>query len=339
MAYVVGPQVYGNYKAGFPGLVARWAESQASFFQSTIQRAGNATTSAMFVGTNYAVRTKVLDNIGGYQPCITEDMATGLAILSQRNPATGKRWKSVYTPDVLAIGEGPEFWGPYFTQQWRWAAGTFDTWRRMVWKVFFRLSPKAMWHYFLLLTFYPMTALTWLLGVMSTLTYLVTGATAVSAAWNSFLSLYLMATVMQMSLYFWNRRFNVSPHEPEGSYGIPGIFLTVLTSPIYLSALFGIVRGKKPHFVVTTKGASENPDGLKTFRTHLNWAAVIVCGLIYGYINQHTHPAMLVWAYLQLIICLIPVGLGMSGVLMDRIMQRMALVRMYIITTRRISGA
>lgn len=311
VAYVVGPQVYGNYRRGFGGLVARWAESQASFFQSTIQRAGNASTSPMFVGTNYAVRMTALDQIGGFQACITEDMATGLAIHTRRNTTTGKRWKSVYTPDVLAIGEGPDMWGPYFTQQWRWAAGTFDTWRRVAWRVFFRLSPKAMLHYFLILTFYPITALTWLVGIISTMTYLTTGATAILAPWAEFASLYMMSLVMQLSLYFWNRRFNVSPHEPEGSYGVSGMLLTSLTSPIYLSALIGVTLGKKAHFVVTHKGGNVRSfDALRTFKTHLIWAAILAAGLAYGFANGHDHPAMLIWAAAQLAVCLVPVGLG-----------------------------
>lgn len=324
VAYVVGPQVYGNYGPGLRGLVARWAESQASFFQSTIQRAGNTSASPMFVGTNYAVRMPVLDQIGGFQPCITEDMATGLAIHIRRNPETGERWKSVYTPDVLAIGEGPDLWGPYFTQQWRWAAGTFDTWRRVVWRVFFRLSPKSMLHYFLMLTFYPITALTWLLGVASTMVYLTTGATAILAPWAEFVSLYAMSLVMQLSLYFWNRRFNVSPHEPAGSYGVAGMLLTSLTAPIYLSALVGVALGKKAHFVVTSKGTgAQSFDVLRTFRTHLLWGGLIAGGLVYGYMQQHTHPAMLVWAGVQLVVCITPFMLGWAAWLPARIQRAM----------------
>lgn len=311
VAYVVGPQVYGNYGTGLRNLVARWAESQASFFQSTIQRAGNDSNSPMFVGTNYAVRTSALDQIGGFQPCITEDMATGLTIHTKHNPNTGKRWKSVYTPDVLAIGEGPDMWGPYFTQQWRWAAGTFDTWRRVVWRVFFRLSPKAMLHYFLMLTFYPITALTWLLGVASTLIYLTSGATAIVAPWAEFISLYMMSLIMQLSLYFWNRRFNVSPHEPQGSYGVAGMVMTSITAPVYLSAMINMAVGKRVHFVVTTKGnKAPSFDSLRTFRIHLSWAALLVIGLIYGSVAGNDHPAMLIWGALQVIVCLLPVTLG-----------------------------
>lgn len=319
VAYVVGPQVYGNYKPGLRNLVVRWAESQASFFQSTIQRAGNASTSPMFVGTNYVVRMSALDQIGGFQPCITEDMATGLAIHTRRNPATRKHWKSVYTPDVLAIGEGPNMWGPYFTQQWRWAAGTFDTWRRVVWRVFFKLSPKAMLHYFLMLTFYPITALTWLLGVASTMIYLTSGATAILAPWAEFVSLYMMSLIMQLSLYFWNRRYNVSPHEPQGSYGVSGMILTSLTAPIYLSALVGVVLGKKAHFVVTSKGGGRTYEGLGTFKIHLFWALVLTGGLAYGFTHGNDHPAMLIWAGLQLVVCLVPVALGWAVWIPERL--------------------
>lgn len=335
VAFVVGPQVYGNYIPGLKGLVARWAESQASFFQSTIQRAGNASQSAMFVGTNYAVRMKVMDQIGGFQPCITEDMATGLMIHAHRNLKTGKRWKSVYTPDVLAVGEGPDFWGPYFTQQWRWAAGTFDTWRRMVWKIFFKLSPRAMLHYFLILTYYPMSALTWLLGIVSSMTYLLSGATAIIVPWNQFISLFMMLVIMQLSLYFWNRRYNVSPHEPEGSFGVAGMLISVITAPIYLSALIGIIVGKKVNFVVTTKGSDQNLDSIASFKIHLQWALILIVGLTYGILSGNDHPAMFIWAFLLLVISTIPVFLGLKMILLSRKSHKPVATNKYAFTLER----
>jgi cellulose synthase/poly-beta-1,6-N-acetylglucosamine synthase-like glycosyltransferase len=313
VAYVVSPQVYGNYAKGLGKLVVRWAESQASFFQSTVQRAGNATNSSMFVGTNYAIRMKALDQINGFQPCITEDMATGLAIHAARNPETGKRWKSVYTPDVLAVGEGPDFWATYFTQQWRWAAGTFDTWRRQVPSAFLKISPGARLHYFLMLTFYPIAALTWLFGIVSSVTYMLTGATAILAPWNQFVSLYLMSIVLQFSLYFWNRRINVSPFDKEGTYGVPGMALTSLTAPIYLSALFGIVRGKKASFVVTKKGSHPTAERLSTFSVHLLWALLLLCATVVAFLNGHTHPAMMIWVALQFLVCLLPAAIAFAN--------------------------
>ncbi len=103
VGFVIGPQVYGNYE----GPVTKAAESQQFLFHALIQRAGNRYGSPMFVGTSNAVRIKALQQIGGLYDSITEDMATGFEMHRAKNPATGKKWKSVYTPDVLAVGEGP----------------------------------------------------------------------------------------------------------------------------------------------------------------------------------------------------------------------------------------
>ena len=69
-----------------------------------------------------AVATPVL--AGRVVNAITEDAATSIRWHASRNPATGRRWASVYTPDVLAVGEGPSTWADYFVQQNRWARGT-----------------------------------------------------------------------------------------------------------------------------------------------------------------------------------------------------------------------
>ena len=112
VAFVVGPQVYGNKET----VITRGAESQSYVFQATIQRAANSYHSAMFVGTNHAYRVSTILGIGGFQDSITEDLLTGLTIHGRRNDQTGNFWKSVYTPDVLAVGEGPatwtDFWSP-----------------------------------------------------------------------------------------------------------------------------------------------------------------------------------------------------------------------------------
>ena len=312
IAYAVGPQVYGNYRSGLSGLVTRWAESQASFFQSTIQRAGNASGSAMFVGTNYAVRMSALKQVGGFQPFITEDMATGLAIHASKNSNTGKHWRSVYTPDVLAIGEGPSFWGPYFSQQWRWSAGAFDTLRRLVWRVLFKLPPRALMHYVLVLSFYPMAAITWIIAFMSCVMYLISGATAVIAPWGEFFSLYTMTIIMQLSLYFWNRRYNVSPHEAAGSLGITGMIITSIAAPIYVSALVGIIFGRRATFVVTRKGESHNPDWILTFRTQLLWILALGVATAYAIGRGNANPAMLLWVAIITSVCLLPLLLGLS---------------------------
>jgi cellulose synthase/poly-beta-1,6-N-acetylglucosamine synthase-like glycosyltransferase len=307
VAFVVGPQVYGNYHRG---RVPRWAESQASFFQAVIQRAGNCHGTSMFVGTNYAVRWSALHQIGGFQPCITEDMATGLSIHAARNPQTHRKWRSVYTPDVLAIGEGPQSWTDYNNQQWRWAAGSFDTWKRLVWRTLPRLRPGAFLHYLLVLLYYPTTAINWFLSALSSTLYLVFSASAVHVPISRWITLYGCSGVLQMSLYFWNRRHNVSPHEPEGSYGFTGMVMSALTAPIYLSAFVGVLIGRRAKFVVTAKGENVNPDRIWTFRKHLPWSLILTGALVYAICVGHTHPAMVTWAAIGLTLSLLPLILS-----------------------------
>src|SRR3712207_8447405 len=80
-------QVYGNYD----NFVTRAAESQQYLFHSVLQRAANRFTTAMFVGTNNAVRLSALRAIGGLQDSITEDAATSIVWHASTNPETGAR--------------------------------------------------------------------------------------------------------------------------------------------------------------------------------------------------------------------------------------------------------
>ena len=165
VAFVVAPQFYGNQG----NRITRWAESAQYLFHSVIQRAGNRRRCPMLVGTNAAVRTSAIKQ--GYVDSITEDMATSLQIHATKSP-TGRMWRSVYTPDLVAVGEGPASWTEFFGQQTRWSAGTFDAILRQVWRVFFKLRPGAMLHYFLMLTYYPSVAIGWIIGILISACYL-----------------------------------------------------------------------------------------------------------------------------------------------------------------------
>ena len=76
-----------------------------------------------------------------------------------RNPETSKRWTSVYTPDVVSVGEGPASFTDYFSQQDRWSRGTDEVLVRRFWRMAHRLGPRAMLHYLLLTAYYPTAAI------------------------------------------------------------------------------------------------------------------------------------------------------------------------------------
>ncbi|MFF5564775.1 glycosyltransferase family 2 protein [Streptomyces sp. NPDC012623] len=304
VAFVVGPQVYGNYTSP----VTKAAESQQFLFHALIQRAGNRYHAPMFVGTNNVVRIKALKQIGGLYDSITEDMATGFELHRTRNPLTGRFWRSVYTPDVLAVGEGPASWTDFFTQQLRWSRGTYETLIKQFWKAPFRVPPGRLLSYTLMLVYYPMTAVNWLLGILSCVLFLWLGASGTQVSSAVLLMLYSDAAALQIGLYLWNRRHNVSPHEPTGSGGLAGMAMSALSAPVYLKSLGAALLRTDGRFVVTPKGGQASPDRLMTFRLHLFWAAVLAVSLVASVFLGHTHVAMRTWAVLALVIALAPVG-------------------------------
>ncbi|MEU3985882.1 glycosyltransferase family 2 protein [Streptomyces sp. NPDC026672] len=304
VGFVIGPQVYGNYDS----LVTKAAESQQFLFHALIQRAGNRYGAPMFVGTSNAVRIRAIRQIGGLYDSITEDMATGFEMHRATNPATGRKWRSVYTPDVLAVGEGPNAWTDFFTQQLRWSRGTYETILKQYWKGFFSLPPGKLLNYTLMIVFYPMSALNWILAALSCALFLGLGASGVNIDPTVWLMLYGNASALQIGLYVWNRRHNVSPHEPEGSGGVAGMVMSALSAPVYARSLMDAVLRRKSGFVVTPKGESASPDTLfGTFRIH--WFFVLVFGgsLVAGFALGHAHPAMITWAVFAMLITAAPV--------------------------------
>ncbi|CAL9445707.1 hypothetical protein SUDANB145_02336 [Streptomyces sp. enrichment culture] len=302
VAFVVGPQVYGNYH----NPVTKAAESQQYLFHALIQRAGNRYRAPMFVGTNNVVRIAAVKQVGGLYDSITEDMATGFEIHRRRNPLTGHHWQSVYTPDVLAVGEGPASWTDFFTQQMRWSRGTYETLFKQYRKALFRMPPGRLLSYTLMLVYYPMTAVNWFLGILSCLLFLCFGASGTEVAASVWLMLYSDAAALQVGLYLWNRRHNVSPHEPEGSGGLAGMAMSAISAPIYLKSFSEALLRRPSRFVVTPKGGDASPDRPLTFRIHLTWATVLVAALIASAVLDHTHVAMRTWALLATAISLAP---------------------------------
>jgi cellulose synthase/poly-beta-1,6-N-acetylglucosamine synthase-like glycosyltransferase len=262
----------------------------------------------MFVGTSNAVRISAVKQIGGLYDSITEDMATGFEMHRRKNPATGRRWRSVYTPDVLAVGEGPAAWTDFFTQQLRWSRGTYETILKQYWKGFGSMPPGKLFNYTMMIIFYPMSALDWILAALSCALFLGLGASGVNIDPTVWLMLYGNASALQIGLYVWNRRHNVSPHEPEGSGGVAGMVMSALSAPIYARSLTDAVLRRGSRFVVTPKGESASPDTLfGTFRVH--WFFVLVFGgsIAAGAALGHAQPAMLVWASLALLISAAPI--------------------------------
>src|SRR5258705_2549088 len=187
------------------------------------------------------------------------------------NPATGRRWKGIYTPDVLAVGEGPTSWTDYFNQQRRWSYG--------IWEILLRrrdarrgLSGRQRLLYGCVQFYYPSLAVSLLLGNVATALYLLFGVASIQLHSLTWLALWGLSLSSWFLLWFWLRRFNLAKHERVEA-GMPGMALALFAGPIYLSSAIAAVRHKPLAYAVTAKGKLSNRDSPATFRLHLWWAA------------------------------------------------------------------
>jgi len=286
VGFVVSPQVYGNQQRR----LTRAAEAQAFVFQGILQRSSNWIGTPMLVGTNYAYNVKAWQSIGGHQDSITEDLFTSMVLHATKNPETGNRWRSVYTPDVLAIGEGPASWTDYLNQQKRWSWGAWEAVVKHGWWLYPRLAmrhPRLAAHYLSLKMFYPAASTTWLLGSLLTGMYLFFGSSGVQTAIPLWGALWVNTMVGQLALLLWLRRMDISPYRRPESSGFDGLLLTMVSAPIYVASTVGALLCRKQNFVVTAKGEFISPDSWRTFKPYIGWLLFAVSALAVSFVSGH----------------------------------------------------
>jgi cellulose synthase (UDP-forming) len=305
-AFVVAPQVYANLDESF---VARGAAELAYLFHGVIQRGGNGHGAPLLIGTNHLYRPAAFRQIGGYQDCIIEDHLTSMVMYTAVNPATGNPWRGVYTPDVLAVGEGPGTFSDFFSQQKRWAYGIWEIARRHSPRTFGRLPDRRQrLAFFALQSHYPTTALSWVSGVLLTVVYLVGGVTVTRLPGLVWAALFLANLAVGMAFFQFTRRFNLVEHERR-SWGLTGMALELLTAPVYVAAAAAQLAGRPLTYVVTAKGAAATGDTLRTFRAHLGWAALAAGSIGTGVALHHDYVSLYFWASCTLVICVAPIGM------------------------------
>lgn len=115
-AFVQTPQYYRNSI----NVVSKGAAFMQLMFYKLIMAGKNNFNAAFCVGTNVVFRRSAVETIGGiYDKSKSEDIWTALLLHE-------KKFRSVYIPDVLAIGDTPDTIKAFSKQQLRWATGGFE---------------------------------------------------------------------------------------------------------------------------------------------------------------------------------------------------------------------
>jgi cellulose synthase/poly-beta-1,6-N-acetylglucosamine synthase-like glycosyltransferase len=326
VAFVVAPQVSGNTGAN---AIARAAAALGYVFTGVIQRGGNGLGAPLLIGTNHVYRMSAWEQIGGYRDSIIEDHLTGMAVHAATNPDTGARWAGVYTPDVLAIGEGPSTWTDFFRQQDRWASG--------IWQILLgagrplrrRLAARQQLAYAFLQSFYPSVGIVWILGTLATMAYLAGAARA--PGWEGGIALPWLAWGLVVGswvlIFQWMKRWYLHPAERNVSILLPWL-ATLVTAPVYAASAMAALLGRRPAYAVTGKGRLRSTDSLRTFGPHLAWAAVLGAALGWrwawaGALGPGPGAAgagavAVAWALLGLAVCLLPPAAAFLAALRNR---------------------
>ena len=230
----------GQYYRNLENPVARWAHDQQRVFFETLCP-GKAALNACFIcGTNVVIRAEALDEIGGLpQDSITEDFAASVLLHG--------RWRSVYLTDVLATGLGPLDLPSYFTQQGRWAAGTFGVLRRHWGRIVLGdgdLTAPQRVQYFLSGTHYA-AGLGNVVFALAPLLYLLGGVSALRGADLPDFLRHFLPFWLATQIAFW--------YASGRSRHWRGAALGFGSSPTLLASLLTVLGGRRIGFAVTGK--------------------------------------------------------------------------------------
>jgi cellulose synthase/poly-beta-1,6-N-acetylglucosamine synthase-like glycosyltransferase len=241
-----------------------------------------------------------------------------MEMYTQFNPRTGNRWKGVYTPDVIALGTGPTSFTDWFIQQKRWAYGIWEIVLHDSPRVLPRTKPSHKFAYALIQSFYPLTALSWILSIALTSLYMVSRV-SLELPISYWAPLWASSMVFSLALFVWLRKFNLADHERR-EWGMPGMALMLMTIPVYVSAAAASLSGRKLVYKVTPKGDLASPDSLRTFRSHLIWvvwSVVVLTLAVAGLVS--TWAGLLVWASLTGLIAGSPIAVHYISVLSGKL--------------------
>lgn len=240
MALVQSPQYYDN----LTNFISRGAGYMQRVFYSLVQPGKNSFNSAFCVGTNVMFRRSAILEIGGmYQQSKSEDIWTSLKLHEAG-------YKTVYIPEILATGDAPDTIKSFSVQQLRWATGGFEI--LLHHKTLFnkKLTFDQRLQYFTTTTFYLHGLMTFLLLLLPPL-HIFFNLTPVNLSigfwqWAFF---YSSLYVMQIVLAF----------VTMGGFKFQTLVLSTVTFPVYIKALFNVLRGKDQVWQATGSIKNDSP--------------------------------------------------------------------------------
>jgi cellulose synthase (UDP-forming) len=289
LSFVQTPQFYTNIE---DSPVARGSAFQQAVFYEYICE-GKATKGAMFCcGTNVIFRREALMDVGGLdESTVTEDFATSIKLHA-------KGWKSLYYNHVYAFGMGPESLLGYFKQQFRWATGTIEVFKKLLWKFLnrpfsFRLT--QWWEYFLSSSYY-LIGIAFFILMICPIIYILFKVPSFFAEPEIYFLAFMPYIMLSMSVFY----IVLGTRNYKMKDLFLGQLLSVSAFSVYIRGALSAIIGIKVPFGVTEKSKTKALPYIKLW-PQLTMLSLNFIAFIWG-INRFMYerePAVLVngfWA-------------------------------------------
>ena len=243
VGFVQVAQAYYNQSRS---LTAAGAAEQTYSFYGPGQMGLFGHGACVAIGANCTFRRTALESIGGHGIGLAEDLVTAIRL-------HGRRWKSVYLPEVVSRGLVPEDLGSFYRQQLKWARGVFEVAFVELPRAFRGLSGRQRLAYVAIGTYY-LFGITTFLFLLLPYIYLWTGVQAASMRFSEFLLSAGPLGLMGAAIYFFVQRW-LAGGEAERGIHWRGLMLKVASWPVYMTGtLLAIVRADIP-YIPTEKRA------------------------------------------------------------------------------------
>ena len=264
VAFVQTPQYYANCDQGD---IESAAWSQQSLFFGAIARGKDGHDAMFCCGTNVIFRRRALESVGGFpENSVTEDFELSVKLHEHG-------WRTVYVPEVVAHGLGPEDMASYVSQQQRWARGCLSAVPAVLRS---RLPWRQKVQYLLSATFF-LSGWTVLVYMLFPVIRIATGAQPLAAA-SADQFLMHFAPYFGLALYF-------VAAVGGGSYTFRAFALQSASFWIHVHASIRALMRRPGRFVVTPKqGAAVRQP--KAVVPALAAIAVLSAAAVYGLLES-----------------------------------------------------
>lgn len=276
--WVQAPSVYGNMETW----TARGSAEQEFVLQGPLQMGFFGFCRTPFIiGSHCTYDMQAIREIGGFQPTRAEDHLDTVFLAA-------RGYEGVFTPEVIAIGDGPENFETYIGQQFAWAFSMIQVLFTYTGNCIRRYTPRQALQFLFVQTWYTFWSTCMLLLFLLPIMALFTNSPIAYEGYWDFLLHFSPVTVVAFIIWAWSHTWH-QPGDLDLSWR--GMVLHIARWPIVLSALVQVLLKVQKPYMITVKGLQHGIHRPFSLRAHMPYFALMGLAILscWFYIGVFDH--------------------------------------------------